>query len=81
MIEADRLKVYSEDHFLQGHIIEKYSLSEAKEIKVKIKENGSNSDKGFFYAIVPLNGQKKMDGVNVVEIKINSKKIQPIDSW
>ena len=81
MIEADRLKVYSEDHLLQGHIIEKYSLSEAKEIKVKIKENGSNSDKGFFYAIVPLNGQKKMDGVNVVEIKINSKKIQPIDSW
>ena len=81
MIEADRLQVYSEDHLLQVHIIEKYSFSEAKEIKVKIKENGSNSDKGFFYAIVPLNGQKKMDGVNVVEIKINSKKIQPIDNW
>ena len=81
MIEVDKLKVYSENHLLHGLIIEKYSSSEAKEIKVKIHEEGNNGDKGFFYAIVPMNGQKKKDGINVVEIKINTKKIQPIECW
>ena len=81
IIESERLKVYSEDHLLYGHIIEKYSPAEAKEIKIKIKEEGNNSEKGFFYAIVPPNGQKKKDGANVFEIKINTKKIQPIECW
>lgn len=75
------LKVYSEDHLLYGHIIEKHTPSEAKQIKDKVKKEGNRKVNGFFYAILPVNGIKKKDGINVVEIKINTKKIQPIEGW
>ena len=77
----EKLKLYSEDHLLYGHIIEKYSPAEAKEIKTKIKEAGKKAGIGFFYAIIPKDGQMNKDGVNVVEIKINTKKIQPVECW
>ena len=53
----------------------------AKEIEVKIKEEGNKGRKCFFYAIIPKGGQKKKKGVNIVEIKINTNQIQPIDAW
>ena len=53
---------------------------EAKEIEVKIKEEGNKGRKCFFYASIPKGGQKKKNGVNVVEIKINTNQIQPIDA-
>ena len=81
VFELEGLKVHNEDFILCGHIIEKYSPSDVRELEVKIKEEGFNAYKGFFYAIIPSNGQKKMDGVNVVEIKINTKTMQPVEGW
>ena len=59
--------MHTEDYLLCGHIIEKYAPSQVKEIKVKIQEGGETAYKGFFYAILPTNGLKKKDGVNVVK--------------
>ena len=75
------LKVHNEDHLLYGYVIQEYSPSQAKEIKVKIKEEGNKARKCFYYAIIPKDGQKKKNGVNVVEIKINTSKIQPVEGW
>ena len=52
-----------------------------REIKVKIAEDGVNRSFFFFYAIIPMNGELKNDGVDVVEIKINTCKIQPVEGW
>ena len=81
MIESEELKVYSEDHLLYGHVVQKHTLSAVEQIKDKIRDEGNRGTQGFFYAIIPKNGNSKKDGVNVVEIKINTKKIQPIDGW
>ena len=63
------------------HIIQKHTPSEVEEIEDKIKKEGNRKIKAFFYAIVPKKGKKKKDGVNVVEMKINTKKIQPMECW
>jgi len=81
LIESETLKVYSEDYLLYGNIIREHTPSEATEIKNKIEKEGDRRNKGFFYAIVPKNGKTKKNGVKVVEIKINTKKIQPIEGW
>ena len=81
MIDSDGLKVYSEDHLLYGHIIKTFTPSGVDEMKQKIKKEGNKRIKAFFYAIIPKDGTKKKDGVQVVEIKINTKKIQPIEGW
>ena len=81
MIESEELKVYSEDHLLYGHVVQKHTLSAVEQIKDKIRDEGNRGTQGFFYAIIPKNGNSKKDGVNVVEIKINTKKIQPIEGW
>jgi len=75
------LKVYSEDHLIYGHIIQEYTPSLSKELKTKIKKEGNKSKNCFFYAIIPKDGQKQKNGVNVVEMKINMSKIQPIEGW
>ena len=85
MIESkgklDFMKVHNEDHLLYGHIIQGYTPSHATEIKAKIKEEGNKGRKCFYnYAIIPKGGQKKKKGVNIVEIKINTNQIQPIDA-
>ena len=81
MIESDTLKVYSEDYLLYGNIIQEFTPSQAKEIKEKIEQQRDRRNKGFFYSIMPKNGKTKKNGVKVVEIKINTKKIQPIEGW
>ena len=79
---AEGLKVYTEDYLLYGHIVKEYTPSEVEEIKDKIRNEGYKGGKGFFYTIVPKDGKTKMeDGRNVVEIKINTSQIQPIDGW
>ena len=77
----DILKVYSEDHMLCGEIIQRYTASDAAQIKDKIRKEGNKARKGFFYAILPKDGESMKDGVNVVEVKINTEKIQPIEKW
>lgn len=81
MIDSGGLKVSSEDHLLYGNIIEKCKLSKLKDIKDKIRNQGNRGIKGFFYATIPKNGKTMVDGVNVVEIKINTEKIQPMEGW
>ena len=49
--------------------------------KTRLKRKVSRPEKGFFYAILPKDGKRKKGGWNVVEIRINTKKIQPIESW
>ena len=78
--DDDQIRVHNEDASLYGQVIEEYTPAEAKEIKEKIKEEGKDGD-GFFYAIVPKDGEKRKDGVNVVEMKINIQKMQPIEAW
>ena len=75
------LKVYNEDYLLYGDIIQEYSPMEVKEIKDKIKIEGLKGRTGFFYAIIPKDGVTKKDGVNVVEVKINTSQIQPVERW
>ena len=81
MIESDGIKVYSQDYMLCGHIIQKHSPVEVEEFEAKIVKEGNRNINGFFYATIPKNGKKKKNGVNVVEIKINTKKIQPMEGW
>ena len=81
MMESDRLKVYSEDHLLYGNIIQKHTPREAEEIIDKIRKEGDRRNKGFFYAILPKDWSTKKDKVKVVKIKINTKKIQPMECW
>ena len=81
-VEAfEGLKVYNEDYLLYGDIIQVYSPTEVKEIKDKIKIEGLKGRTGFFYAIIPKDGVTKKDGVNVVEVKINTSQIQPVERW
>lgn len=77
----ERLKVYSEDYLLYGDILQKYTPKEVKYLKDKIKKEGQKAIQGFFYAIVPKDGVTKKDGFHVVEIKINTSQIQPIEGW
>ena len=78
---VERLKVYNEDYLLYGDILQKYTPKEVKQLKEKIKKDGHKEIKGFFYAIVPKDGVTKKDGVHVVEMKINTSQIQPIEGW
>ena len=75
------LKVSTEDYSLCGHIVQEYSQSEVQDLEDKVKKDGDKGVKVFFYAIVPKDGKTKMDGRNVVEIKINICQVQPIESW
>ena len=75
------LKVSSEDYSLHGHILQEFTPRDEEELKNKIEKEGIKAGKGFFYAILPRDGKKKKGGLNVVEIKINTNQIQPIESW
>ena len=79
--DVDCLMVFTEDNSIWGNIVEELCLSEVEEIKKKIRIEGHKGAKGFFYAIIPKDGKTKVDGKNVVEIKINSSQIQPIEGW
>ena len=74
----DVLKVYSEDNMLYGEDIQKYTASDAEQIKDKILKEGNKATKGFFYAILPMDSKSMKDKINVVEGKINTEKIQNI---
>lgn len=78
---TEGLKVYNEDYLLYGDILQKYNPSEVKELKDKIKKEGHKAARGFFYAIITKDGVTKKDGVHVVEVKINTSQIQPIEGW
>ena len=52
-----------------------------REIKVKIAEDGVNRSFCFFYANIPMNRELKNDGADIVEIKINTSKIPPVEGW
>ena len=78
--EVEELNVYTEDYLLCGHIVQK-NTSDVDGIINKIRKEGHKGDNGFFYAIIPKDGKTKMDGENVVEIKINTSQIQPIECW
>ena len=75
------LKVSTEDYSLHGHILQEFTSRDEEELKNKIEKEGTKAGKGFFYAILPRDGKKKKGGLNVVEIKINTNQIQPIESW
>ena len=75
------LKVSSEDYSLHGYIIQKFTPRDEEELKNKIEKEGTKAGKGFFYAILPKDGKRKKGEWNVVEIKINTENIQPIESW
>ena len=79
--EVKGLKVSTEDYLLCGHIVQEHSLAEVEDIRDKIQKEGHKGVKGFFYAMIPNEGRKKFHGRNVVEIKINTCQIQPIESW
>jgi len=82
MTDDDDVKVYNEDCSICGRIIEKYSPTEVNVLKEKIKKEELKDGYGlFFYATIPKNEEKKKDRVNVVEIKINIQKVQPIEGW
>ena len=76
--ELDELKVCSQDYMLYGYILHSSELEGLKDI---IKRKGHKGVKGFFYAIIPKNGKTKVNRTNVVEIKINTSQIQPIEAW
>ena len=75
------LKVSSEDYSLHGHILQEFTSRDEEELKNKIEKEGIKAGKGFFYAILPRDGKREKGGLNVVEIKINTENIQPIESW
>ena len=80
--KKEKLKVYNEDHSLYGTVNEAYTLTASvKEIKNKVRNEGFKKIHGFFYAIIPKDGETKKNGVDVVEVKINTKKIQPVEGW
>ena len=82
--KIEKLKVTNEDSSLHGTIIEGFTASALmKEIKDKVRDEGVKKSHGFFYAIIPIpkDGVTKKNGVNVVEVKINTKKMQPVEGW
>ena len=80
--KIEKLKVTNEDSSLHGTIIEGFTSSALmKEIKDKVRDEGVKKSHGFFYAIIPKDGVTKKNGVNVVEVKINTKKMQPVEGW
>ena len=86
MIESntkkENLKLYNEDHSLYGTVNEAYTMTAfVKAIKDKVRDEGVKKSHGFFYAIIPKDGETKKNGVNVVEVKINTKRMQPVEGW
>ena len=80
--KIEKLKVTNEDSSLHGTIIDAFtSPASVKEIKDKVRDEGVKKRLGFFYATIPKDGETKKNGVNVVEVKINTSKIQPIEGW
>ena len=80
--ENDELAVSTEDNELSGGMmIQRFTSASVKEIKQKIKKEGVNGTKGFFYAILPKDGKTKRNGMSVVELKINISKMQAIEVW
>ena len=82
-VEVEKLKVHTEDYLLCGDLVEfeKNKSSEIEIIKDIIEKEGHKGGYGFFYAIIPKDGKTELDGENVVEIKINTCQIQPIECW
>ena len=82
VIKKEKLIVFNEDNSLYGNIIEAFTpAASVKEIKDKVRDEGVKKSHGFFYAIIPKDGETKKNGVNVVQIKINTNKIQPVEGW
>ena len=75
-------KLINEDSSLHWTIIDAFTSPAAViEIKDKVREESAKRIPGFFYAIIPKDGVTKKNCVNVVEVKINTKKMQPVEGW
>ena len=71
-----------EDGLLNCHVILEYSPDSCKELSDKIKNEGAYGRKGYFYAIIPRDGVTERNGwKKVIEIKVNTAQILPVETW
>ena len=75
------LSVQNEDKLLYGSVIEDHNPTLSQELARKIKDEGVNGTKGYFYAILPKNGKTRKGDENVIEVKINTNKMLPVENW
>ena len=80
-LESDGLKVSSEDNLLYGDVVQDLTPSAAEKVRNKIMKEGDKAGHGFFYAIIPKDGATKKNGEYVIEIKINTSRLQPVEGW
>jgi len=75
------VNVENEDKLLYGEVIDYLSPSVNEELISKIKKEGANGTKGYFYAILPKDGKTRKGNKNVIEVKINTKEMLPVENW
>ena len=81
------LSVQNEDRLLCGSVMEDHNNSTlCQELANKIKKEGVNGTKGYFYAMLPKKGKTEIETSEggkrlVIEVKINTNEMLPVENW
>jgi len=80
--KVEGLRFSDEDGLLHCHVILESCPDSCKELFDKIKKEGAYGRKGYFYALIPKDGVTERDGwKKVIEIKVNTARILPVEMW
>ena len=79
---VDGLKFSDEDGLLLCFVVLECSPDSCKELFDKIKKEGAYGRKGYFYAIIPEKATTERNGwKNLIEVKVNTATMLPVEKW